>query len=129
MLSRITLVSLSAILITLSCKDQQPFNSKPEDSLKAHSKHFKKRIESPAPGIHIAIGYGLANSIMLEGPSGLIIIDTMESIEQGQAVLAEFRKISDKPIKGIIYTHNHADHVLGAEAFYEPGLTTVFSLL
>ena len=64
---------------------------------------------------------------MLEGPSGLVIIDTMESIEQGQAVLAEFRKISDKPIKGIIYTHNHADHVLGAEAFYEPGITTVFA--
>ena len=127
MLSRITLVSLSAILLTLSCKVQQPSNSKPEDSLKAHSKHFKKRVETPAPGIHIAIGYGLANSIMLEGPSGLVIIDTMESIEQGQAVLAEFRKISDKPIKGIIYTHNHADHVLGAEAFYEPGITTVFA--
>ena len=34
-----------------------------------------------------------------------------------KAAAAEFRKITDKPIKTIIYTHFHADHVSGAKAF------------
>jgi len=41
----------------------------------------------------------------------------MESVEGGAAVLAEFRKLSDKPIEAIIYTHNHTDHVFGSIAF------------
>jgi alkyl sulfatase BDS1-like metallo-beta-lactamase superfamily hydrolase len=124
---KLSLISISLLLTTMYCKEQSKLSLKPEDSLKEHSKHFEKRIESPAPGIHVAIGYGLANSIMLEGPTGLVIIDTMESIEQGKAVLAEFRKISGKPIRAIIYTHNHADHVLGAEAFFQPDQTTVYA--
>ena len=31
--------------------------------------------------IYVAIGYGLANCIMIEGDDGVIIIDTLESCE------------------------------------------------
>jgi glyoxylase-like metal-dependent hydrolase (beta-lactamase superfamily II) len=35
--------------------------------------------------------------------------------------MGEFRKITDKPLKGIIYTHYHGDHIQGTKVFFEPG--------
>lgn len=87
--------------------------------LKAHSETFRKAIEEVAPGVWIAIGYGLANAILVEGDDGLIVIDTMETLEEGEVVAREFRKLSDKPLKAIVYTHNHTDHVFGAQAFID----------
>lgn len=87
--------------------------------LKAHSAEFERSIEPVADGIWMAIGYGLANSILIEGSDGLIVVDTMETLEEGRTVAQAFRQLSDKPLKAIIYTHNHTDHVFGAEAFIE----------
>lgn len=66
---------------------------------------------------YLAVGYGLANITMVEGNDGVIIIDTGESLEMAQNVYKDFRKITDKPIKCIIYTHNHLDHIGGVKAF------------
>ena len=40
---------------------------------------FEKEVLTPVPGVHVAIGYALSNVIALEGPSGLVIVDTTES--------------------------------------------------
>lgn len=80
---------------------------------------FTRRVEQVADGVWMAIGFGLANSILIEGDDGLIVIDTMETLQTGAAVAAEFRQLSDKPLAAIIYTHNHADHVFGAQAFID----------
>ena len=88
-----------------------------EEALRKHTDIFKQAVERIAKNVYVAIGYGLANSIMIEGYDGLIIVDTMETRETARSVLAEFRKISAKPVKAIIYTHNHTDHVFGADVF------------
>lgn len=67
--------------------------------------------------VYVAIGYALANSIMLIGDTGVVIVDTTESVLATEQIYKEFRKITDKPIKGIVYTHNHADHVMGTKSF------------
>ena len=72
-------------------------------------------------GVYVAVGYDAANSIMIEGDDGLIIVDTLSTYEDAKEVIAEFRKISDKPVKAIIYTHGHLDHVHGTGAFLEEG--------
>ena len=56
---------------------------------------------------------------MIEGEDGIIIIDTMESPEAAEEVLREFRKITKKPIVGIVLTHFHADHVNGIGVFLD----------
>ena len=71
--------------------------------------------------IWVAVGYDLANSIMIEGEKGIIIVDTLSTYEKAKKVLGEFRKITDKPVKAIIYTHGHLDHVQGTKAFIEEG--------
>jgi alkyl sulfatase BDS1-like metallo-beta-lactamase superfamily hydrolase len=66
--------------------------------------------------VYVAVGFALANSILIEGPEGLIIVDTTESRNAAREIYTEFRKVSPhKPVKAIVYTHNHFDHCLGTE--------------
>jgi alkyl sulfatase BDS1-like metallo-beta-lactamase superfamily hydrolase len=42
-------------------------------------------------------------------------------------VKAEFDKITDKPIRALVYTHNHADHVFGGLGFVPEGDVDVYA--
>ncbi|CAF2529773.1 unnamed protein product [Rotaria sp. Silwood2] len=95
------------------------------EALVKHTQEFTKQIITVLPGIHCAIGYGLANSMLIEGDDGNIIIDTLESREAATKLQKEFQAISSKPIVAIIYTHNHADHVFGAEVLAGNNLSNV----
>ncbi len=96
-------------------------------SLEEHSKIFRKGVEKVGDNLYVAIGYGIANCIMIEGQSEVIIVDTMTTMEEATEVLAEFRKITSKPVKAIIYTHSHPDHVFGAEVFAAGGKPEVYA--
>ena len=48
---------------------------------------------------------------------GQIIVDTGESVSESRKIMAEFRKITDKPVKAVVYTHFHPDHINGVQAF------------
>jgi alkyl sulfatase BDS1-like metallo-beta-lactamase superfamily hydrolase len=95
--------------------------------LKEHSKIFKKGVEKVTDGVYSAIGYGISNSIMLVGSDGVIIVDTMTTKAEAAEVLADFRKITTKPVKAIIYTHSHPDHIFGAEVFAEGGHPDIYA--
>lgn len=116
-----------AALIVQVCK-KTPEKAEFQDlstvkGLKKHSLEFTKRVEKVCDGIYVAIGFGLANSIMIEGDKGVIIVDTLESMESARAVRREFEKITQKPVAAIIYTHYHPDHVFGAAVFADhPGI-------
>ena len=101
--------------------------AKSEATLAQHSEEFTPRVEEVVEGVHVAIGYGLANSILIEGTDGVIIVDTMESMEAGRKVRAAFDKVTQKPVKAIIYTHNHADHIFGAKALAGDSEPEVYS--
>ena len=83
-----------------------------------HSDEFNKpEVINVTDGVYVAIGFGIANSVLIEGEDGVIIVDTLGSAEVAQEVKAEFDKITTKPVKAIIYTHNHGDHIFGAKVF------------
>ena len=98
----------------------------PED-LKKHSDEFRKEIITVTDGIHVAIGYSLANSMMVEGERGKIVIDTTGTIETGREVRSIFDRINPYPVKAVIFTHNHGDHVFGARAFIDGQNTEVIA--
>jgi len=87
--------------------------------LQAHPDYFETEVVKLAENVYQAFGFGASNAFMLIGDEGLIIIDTSESIGAAENMLAEFRKISTLPIKTIIYTHSHRDHVSGCQVFAE----------
>lgn len=83
-----------------------------------HTEEFTQTIYNVTDGVYVAVGYGLANAIMIEGEDGVVIIDTMESRESAEPVKRAFDEIAKgKPTKAIIYTHNHPDHTFGAKVF------------
>ena len=84
-----------------------------------HKNEFRKELIKVTEGIYVGVGYGLANSIMVETSNNVVIIDTLGSEENAQELYDKFRELTDKPVKAIIYTHNHLDHVGGATIFYD----------
>ncbi len=66
----------------------------------------------------MAVGFSPANVSMIEGDDGLVIVDTGMSVDDGTRIMEEFRKITDKPVKAIVFTHAHGDHTGGAAAFF-----------
>lgn len=85
--------------------------------LAAHTKVFAQKLYKVADNVYSAVGWQLGNVAMIEAPEGLIIVDTGESVSESRKIMAEFRKVSDKPVKAVVYTHFHPDHINGVQAF------------
>jgi alkyl sulfatase BDS1-like metallo-beta-lactamase superfamily hydrolase len=79
------------------------------------------RIERVGEHVYCAIGYALANVAMIAVDGGKVIVDATESVRAARAVKSEFDKLVPGPVKAIIFTHSHPDHILGASVFQEPG--------
>jgi len=113
---------LLLISLLISCSKEieveTSLPSTPED-LKKHTAEFKKEVIEVTDGVHMAIGFALANAMMVEGEDSNIIIDTTGTVETAREVKEIFQSINPNPISAIIYTHNHGDHVYGASVFAE----------
>lgn len=73
----------------------------------------------PVWTVHVPGGW-IGNSTIIEGKDGLIVYDTSVNVEAGAYIAAEIRKLSDKPIKAIFYSHHHTDHYNGTSALVTP---------
>jgi glyoxylase-like metal-dependent hydrolase (beta-lactamase superfamily II) len=96
-------------------------------ALERMSEEFRRKVYTVTDGVYQAVGFGIANSIMVEGDECVFIVDVMGSMETAKEVKAEFDKITQKPIAALIYTHNHADHVMGGLAFVPDGKVDVYA--
>ena len=89
------------------------------DDLKYLAQDFREKIYSPHENIKVAVGYGLANSILVLGNTQSLVVDTMGGIETANRVIDDLDIPSNKPVTTLAYTHFHADHTLGAQAFVD----------
>jgi alkyl sulfatase BDS1-like metallo-beta-lactamase superfamily hydrolase len=101
-----------------------PFNSLLEKF--ADRTNTPEVIEVIKDHVYAAVGYGISNTVLLIGNDGLIVIDTKESEQAAKMVIDAFNQRLDnifetRPVKAIIYTHAHSDHVSGAKAFAKHG--------
>ena len=67
-----------------------------------------------ADGIWALVGYHWGYKALIEGEKGLIIYDTGDDIEECQEIIKLVKKLSDKPIRTVIYSHAH--YVFGTKA-------------
>ena len=76
----------------VSCSEQQASNEKERGLSTDHAKEFQKEIIKIEDNIYVAIGYALANVIMIVGDSENVIVDTTGSEEAAQIVKKELNK-------------------------------------
>jgi glyoxylase-like metal-dependent hydrolase (beta-lactamase superfamily II) len=70
---------------------------------------------------------GNAQSMFVVTPAGVIATDPIAYGKPtgGQDYVDEIRKVTDKPIKFLIYSHHHLDHIAGGQAFKDAGATII----
>src|ERR1017187_6957826 len=72
------------------------------------------------PHVYCATGYALGNVIFVLTGHSVVVVDTTEGQAPARAALSDFRKVSTLPVRYIVYTHFHGDHVNGAKVFAGP---------
>jgi len=80
-------------------------------------------------GLYAAIddakGDSGANAGFIVGDNGVAVVDTFENEPAAQALLGEIRMVTKLPIKFVVNTHYHLDHVAGNNVFAKEGAVIV----
>ena len=88
------------LVVVTGCSDSDnkkidiPYSSGVEDLI-SHSEEFEQKVlsyDTPGGLIHFAIGFGIANSIMVEGNGGNIIIDAADSMYEAERSITYLNK-------------------------------------
>src|SRR5579871_4361331 len=78
-------------------------------------------------GVYAAIddekGDAGANAGFVIGDDGILVVDTFENEKAARALLSEIRKLTPLPIRFVVNTHYHLDHVNGNDVFAAAGAT------
>jgi cyclase len=87
------------------------------------------QLQKIGPGIWAAIvnddGLAGGNAGFVIGDDGVAVIDTFQDPRPAKALLAEIRKLTPLPIRFVVNTHYHLDHVNGNDVFAAAGATIV----
>ena len=80
-------------------------------------------LQQLAPGVHAAIvvrnppAYAFANSLVVIGTDGVLVVDTQQSPSAARSLIAEIARLTDAPVRWVVNTHWHGDHVNGNQAY------------
>ncbi len=78
----------------------------------------RPQLRQIAAGVHAWIGIGGdSNAGAVETPHGLVVIDAQQSHALGEALRGALRDAVSAPLRAVVNTHFHLDHIAGNTAF------------
>jgi glyoxylase-like metal-dependent hydrolase (beta-lactamase superfamily II) len=63
----------------------------------------------------------ISNAGFVVTDDGVVVVDALGSPELARQLLAEIKRITSQPVRYVIATHYHADHIYGLQSFAEAG--------
>ncbi|RZU53752.1 alkyl sulfatase BDS1-like metallo-beta-lactamase superfamily hydrolase [Krasilnikovia cinnamomea] len=76
-----------------------------------------------AEGIYQVRGLDISNMTIVEGDTGVVVIDPLLSVETAAAALGLYRAHrGDRPVTAVVYSHSHADHFGGVAGVTDGGV-------
>jgi glyoxylase-like metal-dependent hydrolase (beta-lactamase superfamily II) len=85
----------------------------------------KPALVREAEGIYVAEGFDFANIAFLVNEEGVVAIDAGTSEESARAAMTALRRVTKAPVRYLILTHSHWDHVGGLAAVREAGTVVI----
>jgi glyoxylase-like metal-dependent hydrolase (beta-lactamase superfamily II) len=84
-----------------------------------------EKIRQLKPDLYLITGGG-ANTLVRVTPEGLIVVDTKNPGDENfSRVMEEIKSVSSQPVKFVINTHHHPDHVGNNQKFIDAGAQVV----
>ncbi|MFH2204133.1 MAG: MBL fold metallo-hydrolase [Elusimicrobiota bacterium] len=79
-------------------------------------------LQQLAAGVYAAVSPGpqmpaISNTAFAVLDDGVLVVDTHRSPAAAKTLLDEIRKVTDKPVRYLVITHFHGDHMGGISAF------------
>ncbi len=67
----------------------------------------------------------ISNAAFVTTGDGVVVVDALGSPALASALLAEIRRVTNEPVRYVVVTHYHADHIYGLQVFQEAGAQIV----
>jgi len=67
----------------------------------------------------------ISNAGFVVTPQGVLVVDALGAPVLARELLAEIRRITPAPVRYVVVTHYHADHVYGLQEFKAAGATII----
>lgn len=65
----------------------------------------------------------ISNAGFVVTDGGVLVVDALGSPALAQELLAEIRRVTPQPVRHVVVTHYHADHIYGLQVFQGAGAT------
>ena len=66
----------------------------------------------------------MSNAGFVVTPDGVVVFDSLGTPALGRSMIAAIRRVTQAPMKRVIVSHYHADHIYGLQSFKEIGAET-----
>lgn len=108
-----------ALLWLLACtaQAQSPYENLTPEQIMARS------MTELSPGLYSFGSFG-ERSLVVITPDGVIATDPTNA-EHAAAMRAAIAELTDQPVRYLVYSHQHWDHVLGGQIFKDEGATVI----